>query len=148
MCKLTGNLLESAFISELDLILFCNSLGRLAQLVEQLTLNQQVEGSSPSSLICCCHSQGLADGLFANIRLLPTFYFPMQLFNAGLADFLLNIFYVGPVNPVELVIDSNQALRASYIPLGYQYALQRYNTCGVPSSYSVFPSSFNMFGLR
>ncbi len=49
--KVTGNLLESAYISELDLILLCNSLGRLAQLVEQLTLNQQVEGSSPSSLI-------------------------------------------------------------------------------------------------
>ena len=51
MYKVTGNLLESAYISELDLILLCNSLGRLAQLVEQLTLNQQVEGSSPSSLI-------------------------------------------------------------------------------------------------
>ncbi len=49
--KVTGSLLESAFISVLDLILFCKSLGRLAQLVEQLTLNQQVEGSSPSSLI-------------------------------------------------------------------------------------------------
>ncbi len=48
---MAGNLLESTFISDLDLILFYSSLGRLAQLVEQLTLNQQVEGSSPSSLI-------------------------------------------------------------------------------------------------
>ena len=31
--------------------LLCLKSGRLAQLVEQLTLNQQVEGSSPSSLI-------------------------------------------------------------------------------------------------
>ena len=49
--------------------LLCLKSGRLAQLVEQLTLNQQVEGSSPSSLIqkrgfsemvsiglsCACH---------------------------------------------------------------------------------------------
>ncbi len=51
LCKVTGSLLESDFISELDLLLLCNSLGRLAQLVEQLTLNQQVAGSSPASLI-------------------------------------------------------------------------------------------------